>query len=54
MHLFGSERVSGNDKKKSDVISIGSFTSFGSPCEDVCVIQCGSLCVEVRELKGFA
>ena len=48
------ERISGNDKEVFDVISIGSCTSFGSPFENVCVIQCWSLCDEVGELKGFA
>ena len=29
--IDGSDRVSGNDKEVSDVLSMGSFTKFGSP-----------------------
>ena len=51
--VVGSERDSGNDKKLSDEMSTRSFIKFGSPWENVCVTQCGILCDEVRDLKGF-
>ena len=50
----GSDIVSGSDKEVFEEISIGSFTSLGSPWENVWFIQCGSLCDEVGGLKGFS
>ena len=53
-NVDGSEKFSGNDKQVSDVISIGWFTRFGSASENVCGIQCESLCDEVGGLEGFS
>ena len=39
--------VSVNHKVVSDEISIDSFSKFGSPWANGCVIQCGRRCVEV-------
>ena len=52
----GSDNVSGSD---DDVvvtveISIGSFTKFGSPCVNECVVQYGSRAVRLGGLKGFS
>ena len=35
-------------------ISIGSFTKFGSPCVNECVVQYGSRVVRLGGLKGFS
>ena len=50
----GNDRVSGIDKEICDEKSYGSFTKFGSPYENVCAIQCGSIYDEVEGLKGFS
>ena len=52
----GSDNVSGSD---DDVVvsvetSIGSFTKFGSPCVNECVVQSGSRAVRLGGLKGFS
>ena len=49
----GSHSVSGKDRE-SDVMYMGSFSKFGSPCENVCVIQLGSFCEEVGGMKGLS
>ena len=49
----GSHSVSGNDRE-SDVTYKGSFSKFGSPCENVCVIQLGSFREEVGGMKGLS
>ena len=36
----GGDSDSGNDMEVTDVISIGLFTNFGSPCKNDCVIKC--------------
>ena len=49
----GSDRIFGRDKMSHD-ISTGSFTKFGSPWMNACVMQCGRHCVEVGGIeKGF-
>ena len=54
----GSDNVSGSDDDVvvSVEISIGSFTKFGSPCVNECVVQYGSRAVRLGGggLKGFS
>ena len=52
----GSDNVSGSDDDVvvSVEISIGSFTKFGSPCVNECVVQYGSRAVRFGGgVKGF-
>ena len=51
----GSNNVSGSDDDVvvSVEISIWSFTKFGSPCVNECVVQYGSRAVGLGGLKGF-
>ena len=43
----GSKRVSGSEKEVSHDVSTGSFTKFGLPCVNACVVQCGRNCVKL-------
>ena len=55
MMVLTEVRVSGNDYSVvSEEISIGSFTMFGSPCVNECVVQYGGLSVVSGVLNGFS